>query len=114
MRWLLVVALLASLCQGCFVFDEIDKGQALMDQHSPRAREKKAQEEKAKADASATRASAKQEEGTLEGLRKCWEKKREPAPPQRDPSDVPVRCQIGGSMHFTRKSDCTLRGGRVI
>lgn len=111
MRRILVVALLASLCQGCFVLEEIDKGQQIMEQHSPRARELKAQQEEAEA---GPPASAKREAGTLEKLKKWWKKKREPAPPKRDPDDVIVRCQIGGTMHFTRKSDCILRGGRAI
>lgn len=114
MRWILVVALLASLCQGCFVLDEIDKGQRLMEQHSPRAREQAAKREEAAAAPRSARAGAKQEEGTLEGLKKWWKKKREPAPPKRDPDDGAVRCQIGRTTHFTRKSDCMLRGGRVI
>jgi len=114
MRWILVVALLASLCQGCFVFDELDKGQQIMDQHSPRAREKAAKREEAAAAPRSARAGAKQEEGTLEGLKKWWKKKREPAPPKRDPDDGVVRCQIGKTTHFTRKSDCMLRGGRVL
>jgi hypothetical protein len=112
MRRILVVALLASLCQGCFVLEEIDKGQQLMDQHSPRAPEEVAQQQ-AGAAPHIARAGAKREEGILEGLKKWWKKKREPAPPKRDPDDVVVRCQIGGTMHFTRKSDCLLRGGRV-
>jgi hypothetical protein len=111
MRRILVVTLLASLCQGCFVLEEIDKGQQIMEQHSPRAREMKAQQEEADAD---PRAGAKQEGGALEGLKQWWKKKREPAPPKRDPDDVIVSCQIGGTMHFTRKSDCMLRGGRAI
>jgi hypothetical protein len=114
MRRILLVALLASLCQGCFVLEEIDKGQQLMDQHSPTARERAARREEARKDPRSARADADQEEGTLAGLKKWWTKKREPAPPKPDPNDVVVRCQIGGSMHFTRKSDCMLRGGRVI
>jgi hypothetical protein len=111
MRRTLIVALLAGLCHGCFVLEEIDKGQQLMEQHSPRARELKAQQEQAEAP---PRTSAKQEAGTLEKLKQWWKKKREPAPPERDPSDVVVRCQIGGTTLFTRKSDCMLRGGEAI
>lgn len=111
MRRILLVALLAGLCQGCFVLEEIDKGQKLIDQHSPAAREKAARQAEAR---KAAQADAEQEEGTLEELKKWWAKKREPAPPKRDPDDVVVRCQIRGSLHFTRKSDCMLRGGRII
>jgi hypothetical protein len=114
MRRILLVALLASLCQGCFVLEEIDKGHQLMDQHSPRAREKAAQEKEAREAPRSARAGAKQEEGTLEGLKEWWKKKREPAPPQREPDDVVTRCRIGGTVHFVRKSDCMLRGGQVI
>jgi len=114
MRRILVVALLASLCQACFVLDELDKGQQLMNQHSPRAREEAAQREEADAAPRTARAGAKQEEGTLEGLKKWWQKKREPAPAKRDPDDDVVSCRIAGTTHFTRKSDCMLRGGRVI
>jgi len=114
MRWILIVALVASLCQGCFVLEEIDKGQELMDQHSPAAREQAAKREEASQAPSSARAGAKQEESTFDRLKKWWQKKREPAPPKRDPDDVVVRCQIDGTMHFTRKSDCMLRGGRTI
>ena len=113
MRWILLIALLASLCQGCFVLDEIDKGQQLMDQHSPGARKQAAKRKEAEEAPRSARAGAKQEEGTLDGLKKWWKKKREPAPPKRDPDDGVVRCQIGRTTQFTRKSDCTLRGGRV-
>jgi hypothetical protein len=114
MRWILVVALLASLSQGCFVLEEIDKGQQIMDQHSPRAREKTAKQEEA---GPAPRAGAKQEEKPFERLKKWWKEKREPGPPEppkRDPDDVIVRCEIGGTMQFARKFDCMLRGGRVL
>ena len=114
MRWVLVVTLLASLCQGCFVLEEIDKGQQIMEQHSPRAREKQAQQEEARTGRGSASASAQPQEGTLEGLQKWWEKKSAPAPPERDPDDVVVRCKIGGSVHFARKFDCMLQGGRVL
>jgi len=114
MRWILVVTLLASLCQGCFVFDELQKGEEIMAQHSPKAREKPEAQEEASAARGSPGTGAKQQEGMLERLQLWWQKKREPAPPERDPADVVVRCQIGGSMQFTRKSDCTLRGGRAI
>jgi hypothetical protein len=114
MRRILVVMLLASLCQGCFVLEEIDKGHQIMEQHSPRAREKRAQEEEASARRSSARAGAGEQTGTLDELQEWWKKKREPAPPERDPEDVVVRCQVGGSVQFARKFDCMLRGGRPL
>lgn len=114
MKRILLIALLASLCQGCFVFDELDKSEQIVDHYSPAARKKAAQQEEAREASRSAHAGTKQEEGILEGLKKWWAKKREPAPARRDPKDVVVRCQIGGSTNFTRKSDCVLRGGRII
>ena len=109
MRWLLPVAVLAWLCQGCFVLDEIDKGQALMDKHSPRNREKKAQQAEAQ-----TAREAGDDEGVVQGLLAWWKEAREPAPVRRDPADVAVGCEVGGKVQFMRKSDCALRGGRTL
>jgi hypothetical protein len=46
-------------------------------------------------------------------VQEWWKSVREPSAPQRDPEDVPVRCDIDGRMQFTRKSDCSLRGGSI-
>jgi hypothetical protein len=109
MRWLLPIALLGWLCHGCFVLDEIDKGHAIMDKHSPRKREEPAQPA-----APRTSRSAGEEPGIVQGALAWWKQVREPAPVRRDPDDVAVGCEVEGKMQFMRKSDCALRGGRIL
>jgi hypothetical protein len=108
---MLPLVLVAWLCQGCFILDEIDAGNKILDQHSPNRR---AQQE---APAPTPRTAAGEEEGFLEGavasVKSWWKKMREPAAPQRDPDDGVVRCTIGNRTQFTRKSDCIVRGGRI-
>jgi len=113
MRRVLAIAAVAWACQGCFVFDEIDKGRELMEQHSP----KKSSDESDAAGGTQTASAAGSgdEAGFVERLRGWWSSRNEPAPPKRDPNDVVVRCQLGsGGAQFMRRTDCKLRGGRVI
>ena len=111
MRRILAVIVVAWACQGCFVFDEIDKGMEIMEQHSPkRGAASTPSEPKPGSRAS----KEKQDLGLLARLQKGWEDWNKPKPVQRDPSDVVVRCEIAGAMHFTRKSDCRIRGGTAI
>jgi len=113
---LLATALLASLCQGCFAMEELDKGQALMDQHSGRvAREKAVARESVRrpapgsqeVDSNRLAAWTDKAEGWW---REAWQRK----PPERDPNDIVVRCGLGDGSRFTRKSDCLARGGRIL
>jgi hypothetical protein len=103
--------LAAWIGQGCFVLEEIDKGQAIMDQHSPNRRP--AAEEPAEAPPRRGKRGA-DEEGVLASVQGWWKQLNEPKPAQRDPNDVPVRCALDGSVQFVRSSDCALRGGRVL
>ena len=100
------------LCQGCFVFDELDKGKALMEQHSPRASTDKAESGRTRAGR-----ETEGEEGffvLVSGrARNWWAEFNEPAAPKRDPDDVVVRCEVRGGLQFMRKSDCELRSGRA-
>ena len=112
MQRILAVIVAAWACQGCFVFDEIDKGMEMMEKHSPKERDAaSAPTESAQASRAAR---GKEEPGLFARLEKWWEEKSKPTPPQRDPSDVVVRCEIAGAMHFTLKSDCRIRGGTSI
>ena len=112
MRRLVPLAALLLLAPGCFVFEELEAGQKLMEQHSP-----KKPEEKKPATPTQT-ASADTQKGMLDELQGWWRKKRrqaeEASRPAPNPDDVPVRCQIGGRTHFVRKSDCALRGGQPL
>lgn len=113
MRRLLPLLLVLVLCQGCFVFDELDKGEAIMDAHSPN-RNKHASDE-----APPPPASQDDDEGSLltdlkDGVVGLWTEASEPKPPERDPDDVPVACAVSGQTVFVRKTDCIVRGGRIL
>ena len=109
---LLALLLVAALCQGCFVFDELDKGQKIMEQHSP----KNLDAEEPAPTASPGR-TAKPEPGFVEGLlasaKDWWNSETQPKGPERDPDDTVVRCELGERTQYTRKSDCQVRGGRI-
>jgi hypothetical protein len=91
---LLVICLFAS---GCFVFDELDAGNKILDQISPKKAEP-APAEKAPAPQAGSGwwANAK----TLSG------------PPSDPGNDPAVACTVGGSTRFMRKSDCLSQGGK--
>ena len=115
MHRLLVVLGLALLCQGCFVFDEIDKGNEILDKHYGHDRRPGKKEGRA----GAGREQEEEEEpGMLASLKERaleqWDEWTKPKPVERDPDDIVVRCDLGESVTFTRKSDCNIRGGRVI
>ncbi len=101
---------------GCFVLEELDKGSEIMDQHSPKT---DAQRAKAPAKATAPREKEKDEgEGLIAGVQ-GWLQDKKPAPerdsgPPPDPDDVPVLCQSAGRTQYVRKSDCLLRGGKIL
>lgn len=112
MRRLLPLLLIACLSQGCFVLDELDKGQALMDQHSGTARKAK-EKEKAAAEAAALE-SHDEELGVVAKLQDWWKRRNEPKPVERPESDGIVRCATDGRTQFTYESDCLARGGSVL
>lgn len=116
MRHLLCIVLLGALCQGCFVFDELDKGEELMRKYSPKNAEAEASEP-----APAPSSPAAEDAGAmalLTGLpgrvKGWWIELREPAAPERAAEDVVVRCELAERTQFTRRSDCIVRGGRVL
>ena len=106
---LATLALLAllGLAPGCFVFDEIDKGQELMKQHRPPAAEP----------ASAEQTGAAQDEdegpGLIARLRAFWDEKTAPREPERSADDSIVTCELSDGSTLTYESDCLSRGGRV-
>ena len=112
MRSAALLAALLFLVPGCFVFDELEAGRKLMEQHSPKTAEKKPEPAKA----AASRPSGAGDDGGLLAPLKGWlaERSAGSGGPQHDPDDVPVRCRIGSRTHFVRKSDCQLRGGRIL
>ncbi len=92
------------LCQGCFVFDELDKSKAMLPKKAPAAA---AETAPAEPEPAPTRSGP----GPLERLQKWWAKRSEPPPRQRDPADVMVRCELHGERWYTHRFDCLARGG---
>jgi hypothetical protein len=99
---------------GCFVFEEIDKGQEEMRKHSPAAKIDPAEQAKAERGDGGGLSFAelrKRGAGALGDLSGRVEEALQPAP---DPNNVVISCQIDGRTEFTRKFDCQSRGGRVL
>jgi hypothetical protein len=111
MRRLGPLALVAALglSTGCFVFDEIDKGQQIMKQYSGHHPEAQA------ADSEAGEAEPAEDEGPglLARIQAFWDERREESEPERSPDDEIVTCDLGGDTTFTYQSDCLSRGGRI-
>jgi hypothetical protein len=92
----LALLMLCVSLSGCFVFDELDNGEKIMEQNA-----------KAKpAAAPAQPAVAHQ------GGKAWWANAKSlsdtPAEPSKDPA---VTCTVRGSTRFMRKSDCLSQGG---
>ncbi len=113
-RWSAIFCLLAAACltSGCFVWDEIEAGQELMDQHRP-ARAK------AEEDAAEQHPSEDSAPGLVAKVKDWWSglgsesdqaTQRDSGPPPH-PDDVLGTCDLGGSLTFMRKFDCQRRGG---
>lgn len=109
--------LLAVFCisgSGCFVFDEIDQGVAIMEHHSSAAKQAPAETDAAKKagkDGGFSLASLREKgAGAFSDLSGRVEQALKKAP---DPENVVVSCHIEGRVEFARKFDCQSRGGRV-
>jgi len=101
----LVSALL--LCSGCFVLDEIEKGQEIMAAHSPNSDSKK----------DAAEGSSDAPKTARERLAEYYAEQRAKAAGSKksdDPADAVGACRIGRETQFTRRSDCKLRGGTFL
>jgi hypothetical protein len=111
MRRLALIGLATALglSTGCFVFDEIDKGQAIMKQHSGRHPER----EHAESDAAEAEEAADEGPGLLARVKAYWDEKRSPSEPERSDDDHIVTCELGDDTTLTYHSDCLSRGGRI-
>ena len=95
---LLAACLLAS---GCFVFDELDKGEEILEQHS--------QQKPAAAPGTPAATGPAAKSGSA-----WWSSARAIGPADAaSPGDVdaPVACKIAGSTRFMRRGDCLTQGG---
>jgi hypothetical protein len=106
---LVLCLMVALLCGGCFVFDEIEQGQAIMAAHSPKSER---QEDPAKPDGVEGAGKTARER-----LTEYYAKQRAKAGPPKtsdDPGDSIGQCRIGSSTSFLRRYDCQLRGGTFL
>jgi hypothetical protein len=108
--WILLLAV-ALANSGCFVLDEIEKGQELMATHSPDT----------PASASGQAESAEKPQTPRERLAEYYAKQRAKAKSRAEktasadaPGDAVGSCKVGGSTQFMRRSDCELRGGTFL
>ncbi len=116
----LVAILFSSLWfSGCFVLEEIRKGDVLIEQHSVGWRDKKkgmreAEEESAKAEAEAQRHQVQNTgPGVKDKLSDWWHKTVDEEPVMVNRNDKLVSCTLQGKVQFLRKSDCQLRQGGI-
>jgi hypothetical protein len=102
-----LLALVAQLASGCFVFDELDKGSKELDKHSATRNDAA----KAKQAAAAKTAPGKPAEG--EKKKSWWEGARSLSMAEKAPTDDPhVRCRVDGKETFMVQSDCVSQGGQ--
>jgi len=116
MERVIAVLLLACVCQGCFALEELDKGQALLDQHSGRKGAEAAPQETPPGEAAEdsflpdAAAVAAWTDTAKRWWRDAWRRKS----PGPDPDDVVVHCGVAGATRFMRRSACLARGGRIL
>ena len=108
MRSVLVALTAVFLLSGCFVWDELEKGEAIIDAHSPN-RKKRLQEEQAAAKA----AEAENAPTAAQRAAEWWDSARSigPRPDDKPDADPMVSCRLGNATRFTKQSDCLARGG---
>jgi hypothetical protein len=113
---LLILLLGLALCfgaTGCFVLDELDKGNDLMDRHSGKKKARqKAGKETPGGGSGVSIASLKEKgAGTFGQLSEKLEEvmKKEP-----DPDNVIIRCEVEGRVLYRRTFDCRSLGGQVV
>jgi hypothetical protein len=114
---LVAIALSSLWISGCFIVEEIRKGDALIEQHSVGWREKKksmqrAEEEGAKAEAETQSQRARNAgPGVKNQLSDWWRETVDEEPVNVNKDDKLVSCKIGGKVQFVRESDCQVRRG---
>lgn len=105
----LSLGLLGSL--GCFVFEELDKSQDLME--NPRFGAAPAPKKEKTRSRAAARAPTKERDApsaVAARLKSWWEEEARTLSSEKVDEDL-VQCELSGRTHFMRRSDCLARGG---
>jgi len=108
MKFLPPLIFAAFFSTGCFVFDEIEKGREILSAHQPDS-EDSIEIEKGSGDSAAK--SPRQRLAEYYAKQRARASKRTAS---KDPTDAVGTCRIGKRTHFTRRSDCDLRGGTFL
>ncbi len=101
-----VAGLIGLFLSGCFVIDEIDQGQKIMDDHSPKAKEEKEEAPKKSAARAGGRTDAVDNyfrEEAQDGTTKSF------AP--GEVSEGIVACKLADGTQFMKRENCAARGG---
>jgi hypothetical protein len=108
MRSILIALTAVFLLSGCFVWEELEKGEAILDAHSPNRNKREQEEEAAKA-----AAEAEKQPTAAQRAAEWWDSARAigPSPDDKPDADPMVSCRIDNATRFTRRSDCMARGG---
>jgi hypothetical protein len=100
---ILCLSALLAVTPGCFVINELNEGQKLMDQHMNNGNNKK------KADGAQVANTEEARSKALKRASKYWDKVRSIAP--GSVSEGIVGCRVKGSTQFMTEEACLARGG---
>lgn len=119
-RALAAAGAVALLCSGCFVLDELEEGQKRMEQDSPARSSSESPEPEAPGGARTgpgflerAQSAIGRVPGALRDLAGMGASGSGGGQQPRDPAEHMVRCEVDGSLIFTRRIDCEARGGRI-
>jgi hypothetical protein len=112
---LLAVLLVSFLASGCFVFDELDKGNKILDTNFSHHAGEQPKDKDAATTADAKGAAKPNPNDPKEKAKSWWQGahtlSRADEKPSKDPN---VKCDIGGKVRFSRQSNCVSQGGKVL
>jgi len=105
----IAAALIASLCLGCFITDELDKSMDLMEH--PRFGDAPAKEEPAPAARTSKRSLPKVDPSAAAAKAKSWWQEKARTLGSEEIDESLVRCELRGKSQFMRREECRSRGG---
>jgi hypothetical protein len=102
-----ILVLILSIGQGCFVFEELDSSQELLDKPSFAVKTNKEQQAPPSPE---PRVEVESDEHKASKPIGDWWKKSRSVTSSEAKSDL-VRCDLGRTTQFMRRPDCLARGG---